>query len=206
MRAPRVLVIDDTLPRPVGDVGSNGVLGQMIALRALGWRVEFVASRQLAPGRTAARALEECGITCHREPFVSSVEEVLRRHRDRFAAVCLHRLPNAEAYAGLARAWQPRARLIYSIADPRHARRASMRADVEQTAGSRAVRQRELAAMRLCDGVIAHSTAEAALLLREAPGAVVHVAPWVPLMNAATKSARAGVARSPPTPRPRVGW
>jgi glycosyltransferase involved in cell wall biosynthesis len=189
-QAPRVLVIDDTLPRPDRDAGSNAVLGHMIALRALGWRVEFVASRQLAPAEAAVRALEASGVTCHRAPFVSSVEEVLRRHRDQFAAVYLHRLLNAEAYAGLVRAWQPRARVIYSVADLHHvrlARQASVHADLELMAKSRTVRQRELAAMRLCDVVITHSTAEAALLAREAPGAAVHVVPWAPLMRGPMK-------------------
>ena len=42
---------------------------------------------------------------------------------------------------------------------------------------------RELNAMRLCDTVITHSTAEAAYLAKTARGAAVHVVPWTPLVK-----------------------
>ncbi len=114
-------------------------------------------------------------------PAVGSVEEVLRRQRDAFDLVYLHRLANAEAYGGLARAWQTRARLLYSVADLHHvrlARQAAVQGTLELAAEARLVRGRELAAMRGCDVVLTHSPAEAAYLARAATGAAVHVVPW----------------------------
>lgn len=70
-------------------------------------------------------------MTCHAEPAVTSVEEVLRRHAGRFDLVYLHRPENALAYAGLVRLHQPRARLAYSVADL-HFLRLSRQAEIER--------------------------------------------------------------------------
>jgi autotransporter-associated beta strand protein len=195
----RALVIDDVLPRPDRDAGSNAVLGHIAALQALGWHVDFAASDEVSGGAAATTALEALGVTCHQAPYVSSVEEVLRRAQGRFDLVYLHRLSNAEAYAGLARAWQPRARILYSVADLHHlrvARLARLQASEELLAESRVLKCRELAAMRMADAVITHSTAEAAYLAREVPGAVVHVVPWAlaPRPRSGPLAARRGVA------------
>ena len=71
-----------------------------------------MASAELARGDAAAAALKAFGVTCHRAPLVSSVEEVLRRKRDMFDLVCLRDDASAEAYAALARTWQARARVV----------------------------------------------------------------------------------------------
>ena len=105
------LIVDTLLPR----AGSDPLFAEMAALRAQGWVVEFVASAGLARGDEAVAALEAFGVTCHRAPLIASVEEVLRRKRDMFDLVYLRGEPNAEAYAALARAWQPRARLVFGI-------------------------------------------------------------------------------------------
>ena len=177
------MFIDAQLPRPEHDAGSQAILGHAAALTALGFQVEFVAAHELARAEAAAAALEHAGYLVHRAPLVASVEEVLRRHRNMFDVVYLHRLANAEAYAPLARTWQARARLIYSVADLHHvrlARQAEVQASEEVAAEARAVRVREINAMRLCDAVITHSVAEADYLARVAPGASVHVVPWTP--------------------------
>jgi len=182
-RTRRALIIDAQLPRPEHDAGSQAILSHAAALAALGFQVEFVAAHELARAEAASVALEEAGYVVHRAPRVASVEEVLRRHRNAFDLVYLHRLANAEAYAPLARAWQARARLLYCVADLHHvrlARQAAVQASAERADEARAVRVRELNAMRLCDAVITHSTAEAAYLARVAPGAQVHVVAWTP--------------------------
>ena len=197
--ARRALIIDTALPRVDRDAGSQAVLGHAAALLALGWQVEFVAPQGLADFAAEAAGLEEAGYVVHRAPQVASVEEVLRRHRNGFDLVYLHRLANAEAYAPLARLWQSRARLIYSLADLHHlrvARQAEVQSCEELTATAAALRVREINAMRLADAVITHSTAEAAYLAELAPGAAVHVVPWVPLTRPSPVPfpARQGVA------------
>ncbi len=180
-RPKRALVIDDRIPRRDRDAGSNAVLGHIEALRALGWEVEFVASHELARADEAAAAMLAWGVRCHRAPQIASVEEVLRRNRNGYDLVYLHRLSNAETYAAMVRAWQPRAQVLYSLADLHHTRigrQAAIQGNAEQLEQSQRVKARELAAMRLADAAITHSPEEAAYLAREAPGANVHVVPW----------------------------
>ena len=180
-RPKRALVIDDRIPMRDRDAGSNAVLGHIDALQALGWEVEFVASHELARADEAAAAMRAMGVRCHQAPQVASVEEVLRRNRNSYDLVYLHRLSNAETYATMVRAWQARARVLYSVADLHHVRigrQAAIQANAEQAEQSLRLKARELAAMRLADAVITHSPDEAAYLAREAPGALVHVVPW----------------------------
>jgi hypothetical protein len=193
------LIIDSQLPRAEHDAGSQAILSHAAALTALGFQVEFVAAHELARAEHASVALEHAGYVVHRAPRVASVEEVLRRHRNAYDVVYLHRLANAEAYAPLARAWQARARLLYCVADLHHvrlSRQAEVQASAEVADAARAVRVRELNVMRLCDAVITHSTAEAAYLARVAPGASVHVVAWTPQARprAMPLAARQGVA------------
>jgi O-antigen biosynthesis protein len=130
---------------------------------------------------------------------VSSVEEVLRRHAGSYDLVYLHRAQNALAYGGLVRRYQPRARLIYSVADLhflRVGRQAEVEGRPELAREAQALCQREVFAMQLVDSVITHSAHEAALLGRIAPGLAVHVVPWAvtPRPNASTWTERSGIA------------
>ena len=180
-RPKQALVIDDLIPRRSHDAGSNALLSHIAALRALGWDVEFVASGELARGDDAAAALKAWGVMCHRAPLIASVEEVLRRKRNMYDLIYLHRLSNAEAYAPLARVWQPKARVVFSVADLHHirmARQAAVHDNQELAESCVYLKARELNAMRMSDAVITHSHDEAGYLAREAPGQVVHVVPW----------------------------
>ena len=198
-RPKQALIIDDRLPRRDRDAGSNAILSHIAALRGLGWEVEFVASGELDGGHDAAAALLAEGVACHRTPHVASVEEVLRRKRGTYDLVYLHRLSNAETYAPMVRAWQPKARVVYSVADLHHvrmARQAAVHGNDELLADSVSLKAREIHAMRMADAVITHSPAEAAYLAREAPGAAVHVVPWamVPAGRSVPFAERNGVA------------
>ena len=179
----RALIVDAELPRFGRDAGSQAVLCHAAVLAELGWQVEFVAPHALADSAADALALEAAGYVVHRAPQIASVEEVLRRNRNGFDLVYLHRLASAEAYAPLARSWQSRARLLYSVADLHHLRvlrQAEVQSCGEFAAAAAELRVRELNAMRLVDAVITHSTAEAAYLAEIAPAASVHVVPWTP--------------------------
>jgi len=93
----------------------------------------------------------------------------------------LHRLSNAEAYAPLSRVWQPKARIVYSIADLHHvrsARQAAVHGNAELAETASYMKARELNAMRMVDAVVTHSLAEADYIRREEPSAIVHVVPW----------------------------
>jgi glycosyltransferase involved in cell wall biosynthesis len=194
----RALVVDSQWPRLDRDAGSQAIWSHICALQELGWEVHFVASGEHERGG-AASAMADAGIIFHAEPAVTSVEDVLRRHAGHFDLVYLHRPENALAYAGLARQHQPRARLLYSVADLAFLR-LSRQADVEGRPDlarhARALREQELLTMRHVDVVITHSTYEAALLEGLAPQMRVHVVPWAvtPRLVATPWSERCGVA------------
>src|SRR5262249_14436918 len=137
------------------DAGSQAIISHIDCLRQLGWHVEFVATDMVRGD--APSCLTQAGVVCHGAPAVSSVEEVLRRSPGRFDLVYLHRAGNALAYAGLARQYQPSARLIYSLADLhflRVGRQADAEARPELAREAAELCRREVLAMRLVDSVI----------------------------------------------------
>ena len=109
------LVVDSAWPQPDRDAGTQAIISHIRCMQQLGWHVEFVAADMVSDD--ASSWLADSGIVCHLPPAVSSVEEVFRRQARKFDLVYLHRAQNALAYAGLARQHQPRAGLIYSVAD-----------------------------------------------------------------------------------------
>lgn len=176
-RVPRALVIDDHLPEAQRDAGSNAVLSHMRALRRLSYDVTFApATLQGDPA-----ALDAEGIATCLRPWYASVEDVLQRQAGAFDLVYLHRMTNASRYLGLVRQHQPRARLIYGVADLhflRTARQGRVQALPEFLGLSERQRAVEMAAAQQSDVVITHSSYEAELLRPNLPLDRVHVIPW----------------------------
>ena len=176
--APRALFIDDQMPFEERDAGSKAITSHMRSFQRLGYQVVF-APANMASGPGLA-SLTEAGIWCCCEPWTASVEEVLRREAGGFAVIYLHRGSNTR-YLPLIRHYQPRARVIYSVADLHHLRLARQ-SEVEQRPEllelSQRVRAAELSASRFVDSVITHSTFEAGVLTRDLPKNRVHVVPW----------------------------
>jgi glycosyltransferase involved in cell wall biosynthesis len=174
----RALVIDEHSPVLSRDAGSNAVLSHMRSLQRLGFEVNFVATDM---GRDTTGVLDDAGIIgCH-SPWHGSVEEVLRRESYGFDLVYLHRAAVAASYLGLVRRYQPRARLIYSVADLHHlrfARQSRAEERPEMMALAQRFRLVELRAAAAADAVITHSTHEASLLRQQIAGVQVHVIPW----------------------------
>ena len=179
----RALMIDERLPVPGCDGGSNALLSHAAALQRLGYAVTMVASD--LGGGDAAAALQRLGIAVCQRPWYASVEEVLRLEPGAFDLVYLHRLQVAECYLPLLRLLQPTARLLYAVADLHHlrqARQAAVQGRPELAAAAEQTRARELVAAWTASAVLTHSPVEAALLRDAAPAASVHVVPWaVPL-------------------------
>jgi glycosyltransferase involved in cell wall biosynthesis len=196
---PRALFIDDEIPNGRRDAGSVAILSHMRAMAALGHEVGFVAARGLGDQEANEALARREAITAYGAPFYYSVEDVLKRQASGFDVVYLHRLSNARCYLPLARTYQPRARILYSVADLHHlrlARQGAVEARPELTEFSRQIAFNEFDAARRADAVITHSAVEAAVLRRGAPAAKVHVAPWA--VFAAPRGApfhdRAGIA------------
>jgi glycosyltransferase involved in cell wall biosynthesis len=195
----RALVVDDRLPAADQEAGAVAILSHMRALQALGYEVSFVAAEELTPPAGAIAALKTRGIRCCTSPFYASVEEVLRRQKDGFEVIYLHRVSNARKYLALARQYARRARILYSVADLHHvrlARQAQVESRPELQVLSRQLRLAESVAASAADAVITHSLAEAQWLRQSVKGASVHVVPWsVPVRAASAPwSSRHGVA------------
>ncbi|MFI4980707.1 MAG: glycosyltransferase, partial [Nevskiales bacterium] len=183
---PRALFIDEGIPDPSRDAGSNAALSHMRALQGLGFRVDFVPAYSLEHAGPRTAALQALGITCWHAPWIGSVEEVLRRAGPGLDLAYLHRFGIVQRYAALVRRWCPQARLLYCVADL-HYLRAARRTAVEAglpaetaklTPNCVGLRTAELLAVLGADAVITHSSFEADLLRRDVPAANVHLIPW----------------------------
>jgi hypothetical protein len=189
----RALVIDERVPVAGRDAGSQAILSHMRALRRLGYAVSFAAAEEMAA------ELTHDGITACAAPFYSSVEDVLRRQAGCFDVVYLHRAEVAASYLALARRCNPRARILYSVADLHHVRlerQAAIEDRPEVMAESRRLKLAEIVAACSANAVITHSSAEVAMLRRLAPQAAVHRVAWdVPVAETRARfAARSGIA------------
>jgi glycosyltransferase involved in cell wall biosynthesis len=177
----RALVIDETAPDIARDAGSSAIVSHMRSLKDLGYSVSFVAAQERQFDAVAASELEAEEIAVCGTPYYTSVEDVLKRQRGCFDVIYLHRLSVASKYLALARDYNPRARMVYSIADLHHvrmARQAEIDERPELLALSRRLRLAECTAAFLADAVLTHSAEEAAWLRKSVPDAAVYVVPW----------------------------
>ena len=193
----RALVIDGRVPVAGRDAGAMAVLSHARSLQRLGYEVSFVAADDMAGADLTS--LEAINVQSWGAPYYTSVEDVLRRQSDCFDLVYLHRAPVAARYLALARIHQPRARLLYSVADLHHvrlARQAAIEDRPELQAMSQQLRVAECTAAWSADAVITHSDHETEALRRAVPGAASHTVVWdVPVRASTTPFAeRAGVA------------
>jgi hypothetical protein len=205
---PLALVIDDRMPTPDQDAGSGAVLDHMRSLVRLGYRVGFAPRDMVVKGKSS-RTLDRAGILRLGAPYYAGVEDVLRQHAGDVALVYVHRVANMALYGEMVRHYCPKAQLVYSVADLHFLRQARQEAiQGEPTARSRRLREKELAAARLADAVITHSTHEATLLGHLLPG---HQRPYRAVVGRGPRpgqgvrpSRRGGVhrrLRPPPQPR-----
>jgi glycosyltransferase involved in cell wall biosynthesis len=177
----RALIIDDRVPQPRRDAGSNVILSHARSLQRLGFAVSFAAALDIAASENERAALDADGIAWCGMPYYRSVEEVLRRQAGEFDLIYLHRIANAAKYGELARQHFPKARQIYGVADLHHlrvARQAKAEDRPELAPLANRLRLMEFTAAALADAVITHSSDEARLLEAQLGNAKVHIARW----------------------------
>ena len=177
----RAYFIDDSVPTPDQDAGSNAALEHMLALMELGYKVTFLPADNMAKIDPYTGRLQKLGIECLYHPFWSSVEEVFRKAAVKPDLVYLHRYANATKYATMVRRYFPGCRIVYNVADL-HFLRMERQAAIEpgSFSATQLAQQRdaEMAAMRSVDCVIVHSSAEARLLEEADASLNVEVVPW----------------------------
>ncbi|HEX3862610.1 MAG TPA: glycosyltransferase [Stellaceae bacterium] len=188
----RALFIDDSVPEPDKDAGSNAAFQHMLSLQRLGYKVTFIPGDNMARIDPYTSDLQRRGIECLYHPYFFSVEDVFRKQQAAFELIYLHRYSNASKYAGMVRQHFPQARILYNVADL-HFLRTQRRADVENDPKLREradqLRRLELGAMSFVDCVIVHSDTEAALLKELAPDVEVQVIPWTVSVRDISKTA-----------------
>ena len=177
----RAYFIDDTVPTPDQDAGSNAAVEHMRALLALGYKVTFLPADNMARIDPYTIHLQKLGIECLYHPFFWSVEEVFRKTAHKPDLVYLHRHSNASKYATMVRRYFPDCRIVYNVADL-HFLRMERQAQVDPSSmslGEAAMQRRgEIASMQAVDTVIVHSSVEAKLLREAEPSLKVEVVPW----------------------------
>lgn len=113
----RALFIDDSVPEPDKDAGSNAAFQHMLSLQRLGFKVTFLPGDNMARIDPYTTDLQCRGIECLYHPYYFSVEDVLRKQQIPVELVYLHRYSNASKYAGMIRQHFPKARILYNVAD-----------------------------------------------------------------------------------------
>jgi GT2 family glycosyltransferase/glycosyltransferase involved in cell wall biosynthesis len=195
----RSYFIDDSVPTPDQDAGSNAAVEHMRCLMALGYKVTFLPADNMAAIEPYTGHLQKLGIECLHHPFFWSVEEVFRKATVKPDLVYLHRHSNASKYATMVRRYFPHCRVVYSVADLhflRMERQAAVEPGAMSAAEAAAQRRDELGVMANVDAIIVHSPTEAAML-READGGLnVRVVPWTVRPRAAARpfAERSGTA------------
>jgi glycosyltransferase involved in cell wall biosynthesis len=195
----RALVVDEQWPAASPHPRSVALLSHLRALKSLGYEVSFAMAGAMAADAATRTLLDAEAIKACVAPYYAAVEDVLRRQRDGFDLIYLNGLSSAAKYLALARVYNARARIIYSLAELEHvrvARRAQVEQRPELLIQGRRLRWVDLAAAATADAVVTGSRAAAAWLRRTVPGANVHVVPWVEQPRPISRSwtERSGVA------------
>ncbi|MGA3004646.1 MAG: glycosyltransferase [Acetobacteraceae bacterium] len=195
----RAYFIDDTVPTPDQDAGSNAAVEHMRTLLVLGYKVTFLPADNMARIDPYTGQLQKLGIECPVHPYFWSVEEVFRKAQHKPDLVYLHRYSNASKYATMVRRYFPECRIVYNVADL-HFLRMERQAEIDpalvSAAQAAAQRRDEIAVMRNVDCVIVHSPVEAALLAESDAALQVEVVPWTVRLRPSTLpfAARSGAA------------
>ncbi len=180
----RAFFIDDTVPTPDQDAGSNAALQHMLALMRLGYKVTFLPADNMAQINPYTANLQKIGIECLYAPFYNSVEEVFRKARAKPDLVYLHRFVNASKYASLIQRYFPNCFILYNVADLHSLRQEREMAVTGSLNGTALISQEaEISAMQQVDSVLVHSFQEADVIRGKAPGLRVHTVPWAVVPN-----------------------
>lgn len=176
----QALFIDDSVPTPDRDAGSNAALQHMLLLQELGYAVDFIPADNMARIEPYTSELEKLGIRSRHAPDFSSVKDVLEKGAQPVDLVYVHRYANASKYITAVRQQFPNAFVIYSVADLHHLRQErELQVEGSLKAGAaRISKADEAKALRAADVVIVHSHVEAALIRKSYPRIRVSVVPW----------------------------
>lgn len=176
--APTALFIDEHFPAPEEDAGSVAVFSHARAFARLGYRVAFVATERAAHAPVRAQQLRARGIEA--EDGIGSVEQFLATRSNQFDVVYVHRYHVARHVLDAARAANPRAKILFSLADLHHVREERALAVTGEGVGHAIATTRadEFACIGAADVTLTHSVWERDYIAGQLPAARVVVALW----------------------------
>lgn len=176
----RVLIIDSVTPTPDMDAGSLVAYQFMKILLKLGYGVTFIPAHNLQPDGRYTQDLQRMGVECWHYPFISSVEEYLQQHGDKFDVVFLYRVTEASRHLGLVRAYAPQAKVVFNTVDL-HFLRAERQATIERSFLRRLraaqLKRRELNVMKSTEATILLNRVEVDLISQLAPSVKTFMLP-----------------------------
>jgi glycosyltransferase involved in cell wall biosynthesis len=178
---PRALVIDETVPEPDHDAGSNVVLEHMRLLQSLGYAITFLPANLAAPS-PYAEALAEAGIELAAHPFYAAPEHLIALRGPSFALAYVHRVTVAERVMPMLRRYAPQARILFNNADLhflRLLREAELTGSETLRQEAEAMRAAELRTFAAADAALLCNAQEMDLLRGELPYAGFVYLPWV---------------------------
>lgn len=185
-RRPRALIVDERLPDPNRDAASSAMLSHGQALVDVGFQVEFVPIDPDLSRHDDGRSLFVRGIEAHLA--AEGAEALLRARSGQFDLIYLHRLSVAHRLISVCRETQPRAKLVYSVADLhglRVQRHAKILGDEALQKEGEVLEEAERRCLAASDVAVTHSTHEAHWIQREVPGLNVVRALWSYRVNPA---------------------
>lgn len=157
----RALVMDERLPQPQQDAASNAVLSHAESLVRLGYHVEMIGLDDNGEEAASIEMLNAHGIEAHGR--IDDVSAYIAARQGQFDLVYLHRISIARRFIDLCKSAQPRAQVIYSVADLhflRMGRQAELENDDTLREQARAVERDEKRCLEVADQIVTHSTLE----------------------------------------------
>lgn len=176
----RILVADYRIPRSDVSAGERATVGILKDLCALGFDVVLLPD-DMAPFKQYEAELHAFGVeVVTRDSGYGTSRDYVANKGHQFSCLYVIRVDVAESILRLFREVAPAARVIFHAPDLYHVRElreAALHDDVAGRERALAIKERELAMMRLADEVVVVSPAEAPILQAELPDMPITVFP-----------------------------
>ena len=173
----------DFWPIPDRDAGSFYTTYLFQLFQHFSYKVTFFPGNTTHHFGKYTDELQQMGIECLYEPFVTSLEKYLELNGHYFDVVVLSRAPLAISYFDAVRLCCARAKIIFHTVDLyflREERAARVKNSVEDLKGAQQSKEDELKICGKADCTLVASIAEASLLAKEVPDAYVE---WFPFSS-----------------------
>jgi GT2 family glycosyltransferase/glycosyltransferase involved in cell wall biosynthesis len=178
----RVLVLDHCTPTPDKDAGSVITFNLMLLLREMDFQVTFIPEDNFLYIQQYTGALQRAGIEVLYAPYITSVEQHLKKFGERYDLAFLIRPLVVERHIRTIRKYCLKAKVLFHTVDLhflRMLREAELHPDRAKQKPALEMKQRELAAIRAADATIVVSSVELELLRLELPDEKIHVFPLI---------------------------